>query len=67
MAAFLNISSETGSVVSPSEVYFDLWFLLIGPLTSQEDCCAVDVDEDEAAACSLGTNTGGGRSLSNVV
>ena len=35
VAALLNISSETGSVVSPSaEVYFDLWFLLIDPLTS---------------------------------
>ena len=34
VAALLNISSEMGSVVSPSDVYLDLWFLLFGPLTS---------------------------------
>ena len=59
MAALLNISSETGSVVSPSDVYFDLWFLLIGALTIWTGYCAVDVDGIEGVACSLGTNTGG--------
>ena len=67
VAALLNISSETGSVVSPSEVYFDLWFLLISPLTRWADCCAVDIDGYEGAAYSLGKNTGGVRSLSDAV
>ena len=54
-------------MVSPSEVYFDLWSLLIGPLIGLADGCAVDVDGNEGAACSLGFNIGGVRSLSDAV
>ena len=54
VATLLNISSETGFMVSPSDVYLDLWFLLFGPLTG-----AVDVDGIAGVVCNLGTNTGG--------
>ena len=63
VAALLNISRETGSVVSPSEVYFDLWALLVGPPISLPDGCAVDVDDDEGVACSLGFDIGGVRKV----
>ena len=62
VAALLNISSETGSVVSPSDVYLDLWFLWFGPLTG-----TVDLDGVTGVVCSLGTNTGGVMSSSDVV
>ena len=64
VAALLNISRETGSMVSPSEVYFDLWALLVGPPRHLADGCAVDVDGDEGVACSLGFNVGGVRKVS---
>ena len=51
-------------MVSPSEVYFDLWALLVGPPRSLADGCAVDVDGDEAVACSLGINVGHVRKVS---
>ena len=64
VAALLNISRETGSVVSPSKVYFDLWALLVGPPISIADGCVVEWDGDEGVACSLGFKIGGVRKVS---
>ena len=64
MAALLNISRETGSVASPTEVYFGLSALLDGPSRSLVDGCSVDADGDVGIVCSFGINVDSVRKVS---